>query len=47
MDIMANVLLAAGMSPAMAHSLDEVRNVQHAQSAELRLHHHCGCTHTE
>jgi hypothetical protein len=24
MDIMANVLLAAGMSPAMAHSLDEV-----------------------
>lgn len=26
MDLMANVLLAAGASPAMAHSLDEVED---------------------
>lgn len=35
MDIMANVLLAAGLSPAMAHSLDEVEQFVGISSALL------------
>lgn len=35
MDIMANMLLAAGMSPAMAHSLDEVEEFVRIASALL------------
>jgi hydroxyethylthiazole kinase len=52
MDIMANVLLAAGASPAMAHALDEVRDGRRlggglfplcmlsAQLQRKRLRHH-------
>jgi len=35
MDIMANVLLAAGASPAMAHALDEVEDFLRISSALL------------
>ncbi len=37
MDIMANVLLAAGCSPAMAHSLDEVEEVRSVPRIQLQL----------